>query len=241
MTGAPAPSRRRVLMGLLGVGGALAAGGFGPAFGRTLPFTDDVPGVLHLAATAELLAVTFYHAALSGASFRISDAQRGQLTGVLAAERGHLGALRRLGGRPLNGSLYLPADLLADAGRFVETGLHLETTFTSAYLAATHQFAERGEPGLAATAAQLGASEAQHLTLLSSLAGLGPGDVTLPTPSFRRVAEAAPVLAPYLEGGAGFTAFAAPTERELRALLGERGQFLSRTFEQAFGTGRKSV
>ena len=123
---------------------------------------------------------------------------------AMEAERGHIRTVRSLGGTALQQRFYLPERLLQDASVFVDTGLNLETALTGAYLAATRQFAELGQSALAATAAALGASEAQHLTLLGHLAGLSPDDLTLSTPSFRRATEALPVLAPFLSGGAGF-------------------------------------
>jgi len=157
-----------------------------------------------MAATSERLVTAFYQAALGGAAFHIDGKARTQLRMAMDAERGHLRAVRPLGGTALQQRFYLPDRLLQDASVFVDTGLKLEPTLAGAYLAATRQFAELGQPVLAATAAALGASEAQYLILLGHLAGLSPDDLTLSTPSFRRASDALPVLAPFLTGGAGF-------------------------------------
>lgn len=117
---------------------------------------------------------------------------------MLAAESHHLELLCSLGGRPLTASFALPARLLTDAGVFADTALKLEQISTSAYLGAAHQLAA-AQPELAATMAQIAASEAQHLTLLSQLSGYGPFRDTLPAASFRQMADTAPALAPYLK------------------------------------------
>lgn len=232
----PTTSNERTRRGFLsGLAGTLALAGFGQAFGqdRASPAALDHAAVLDLAATAEALAVTLYHQVLTTATFRVDEDTAEHLRAVLGAETHHLQLLKNLGATPLASRFHLPRGLLTDAGVFVDTALHLETAFTGAYLAATHQFAERGQPGLAATAAQLGASEAQHLTLLSQLAGLGPGDLTLPAASFRRVADAGPTLAPFLRNGPGSLGpVTLPRAEQLRLVLGQRAATPGRPFVQ---------
>lgn len=202
-------TRRGFLNGAAGVGVGIAAAGFSDILGTGAARASGLSGhdagaILDLAATAETLAIAFYQAALDGAAFHIDGKARTQLKMAMDAERGHLRTVRSLGGTALQQRFYLPDRLLQDASVFVNTGLKLETALAGAYLAATRQFAELGQPALAVTAASLGASEAQHLTLLGHLAGLSPDDLTLSTPSFRRASDALPVLAPFLSGGAGF-------------------------------------
>jgi hypothetical protein len=98
----------------------------------------------------------------------------------------------------------MPQRVLADARIFVDTGLRIETVFAGSYLAATHQFAALGQPKLAATAAQHGASEAQHLTQIAHIAGLQANDLSLPAPLFYQISDAMHALAPFIKGGAGF-------------------------------------
>ncbi|GBF04482.1 hypothetical protein DAERI_020079 [Deinococcus aerius] len=234
----PTTSNERTRRGFLrGLAGTLALTGFGQAFGqdRASTGTLDHAAVLDLAATAEALAVTLYHQALTTATFRMDGDTAEHLRAVLDAEAHHLEVLRSLGAAPLASRFYLPRELLPDAGAFADTALHLEAVFIGAYLAATHQFAQQGQPELAATAAQLGASEAQHLTLLSQLAGLGPGDLTLPAASFRRVADAGPALAPFLRGGPGALGpVALPQAEQLRLVLGQRAATPGRPFARTY-------
>lgn len=234
----PTTSNGRTRRGFLrGLTGTLALTGFGQAFGqdRARGTPLDHAAVLDLAATAEALAVTLYHQVLTGATFRMDEDTAEHLRAVLDAEAHHLEVLRSLGAAPLASRFYLHQGLLPDAGVFADTALHLEAVLTGAYLAATHQFAQQGQPELAATTAQLGASEAQHLTLLSQLAGLGPGDLTLPAADFRRVADAGPVLAPFLRGGPGSLGpVALPQAEQLRAVLGQRVATPGRPFVRTY-------
>lgn len=234
----PTTSNGRTRRGFLrGLAGTLALTGFSQAFGqdRARGAPLDHAAVLDLAATAEALAVTLYHQAVTGATFRMDGDTAEHLRAVLDAEAHHLEVLRSLGATPLASRFYLPQGLLSDAGVFADTALHLETVFTGAYLAATHQFAEQGQPELAATAAQLGASEAQHLTLLSQLAGLGPGDLMFPAADFRRVADAGPALAPFLRGEPGsFGPVALPQTEQVRLVLGPRAATPGRPFVRTY-------
>lgn len=202
-------TRRGFLNGAAGVGAGSAVGSFADILGIGAVRASGLSGhdavaILDLAATAETVAIAFYRTVIDGATFHIGGKALAGLKMALDAERGHLRTVRSLGGTALQQRFYLPDRLLQDASVFVETGLKLEPALAGAYLAATRQFAELGQPALAATAASLGASEAQHLTLLGHLAGLSADDLTLSTPSFRRASEALPVLVPFLTGGAGF-------------------------------------
>ncbi len=197
----------------------LAEAAGGPVAGGPV---EDVAAIVNLIATAETLAVTFYYTALTGATFHIDERAVASLAVVMDAEMGRLDTLRSLGGRSLNDRFYLPDRMLSDARVFVDAGLTIEATLAGAYLAATHQFAALGRPPLAATAARHAASAAQHLTLIGHLAGLAPHDVARPAPAFRRVADAAPALTPFLTKSAGYSELARiPSARQYRAALGD--------------------
>lgn len=236
-TESPTTSRRSLLRFL---SGGVAVAGFGQAFGHQPTFTAlrapaDPAGVLDMAATAEALAVSFYHHALGRAAFRMDADTRAHLHSMLAAEQGHLELLDTLGGRPLTRTFSLPQGIHDDAGVFASTGLHLEGVLTGAYIAASHQLATLGHPELAATAAQLGASEAQHLTLLSHLAGYGPGELTLPAAPLRLITDAPPVLAPFIAGPtAGRTQVTLPGAAEVRTLVGPRAAPAVSSFVDAY-------
>ncbi|MGX9688165.1 ferritin-like domain-containing protein [Deinococcus wulumuqiensis] len=207
---------------LRGLAGTAVAASFGDAFGlggAGVPVGQQ-GSVLDLAATAEALSVTLYAQVLSRGSFVLTPDTADDLRGVLAAEAHHLELLRSLGGRPLTTTFALPPQLLTDAGVFADTALKLEQISTSAYLGATHQLAVT-RPELAATMAQLAASEAQHLTLLSQLSGYGPFRDTLPAATFRRMADTAPALAPYLKTSQG-QGSPLPTNADVRRVLGTR-------------------
>lgn len=240
-TDRPTPNRRTLLRVLTG---GVAVAGFGQVFGAPPALASvrppaDPAGVLDMAATAEALAVTFYHHVLSGAAFRMDDTTRAHLHAMLAAEQEHLDLLATLGGRPLTRTFSLPDTLRGDAGAFASTGLHLEGVLTGAYIAASHQLATLGRPELAATAAQLGASEAQHLTLLSHLAGFGPGELTLPSAPLRLITDAAPVLAPFIGPvTAGRQRVPLPDAAAVLALVGPRRAPAIASFVAAHPAGR---
>lgn len=195
-----APNRRGFLKAL---GGAAAFAGFGQAFGQPVQNPKQLQlqtpeELLGLAATAEAISVTLYHHVLTEATFGIHDDALEQLRFVVQAEQNHLQLLSGLGGKTLADTFNLPSDLASDAHCFVQTALELERVCTGAYIAASYQFAQLGKPELAATAAQLGASEAQHLALLSQIAGYGPREVSLPEIPFKQLSDAPPVLAQFL-------------------------------------------
>ena len=226
---------RRVF--LRGLAGTAAAASFGEAFGlggAGAPLLGRDTSVLDLAATAEAVSVTLYAQVLGHASFFMDDRTRQDLRGVLAAEAHHLALLRSLDGRPLASSFGLPAGLLTDAGVFADAARHLEDVTTSAYLGATHQLAAAGQPELAATMAQLAASEAQHLTLLSQLSGYGPFRDTLPTASSRGTVDSTPVLARYLKPGV-----ALPSDAAVTALLGNSPVPRGKAFVQVYPPAKK--
>lgn len=230
------PSRRQVLGTLVGVGGLAAAGMLPGLSGVGSAPLSDHTNLLDLAATTEALTVTFYHAVLSGAEFVINDEAADQLRLMLDAERQHLELLRALGGTPQTGPFYLPVHLLADASVFVHSGQQLERVATGMYIAATHEFAALGQPTLAATAAQLAASEAQHQMLLSHLAGLGGVATSLPSSDFGRPVEVGPALASFLRRThASATPATLPTAGQLSAALNGRTSVPGRPFRPEAG------
>ncbi len=199
-------SRRNFLKGAAGIGGGAALASFAGAFGISTASAanDDTQTIANLAATAETLAVTFYYAAITGAQFSLSSDEVRYLRLAMDAEKYHLEVLQSLGGQSLTQQFYVPANVLSDVNTFINTGLAAETAFVGAYLAATRTFAEAGQGRLAATTAQHGASEFQHLTLIRDIAGLVPNDLALPAPIYYNVSDAVPTLAPFLNGGSGF-------------------------------------
>ncbi|MBK9711974.1 MAG: ferritin-like domain-containing protein [Kouleothrix sp.] len=231
-------TRRNFLKTAVGVGGGLTVANFGGVFGigSAEIAASDVSAIVNLAATAEALAVTLYYAVIAGATFYIGEQAIENLKLAMDAEMHHLQILQSLGGRPLTWQFHLPERMATDADVFVDTALKAETAFAGAYLAATHQLAVLGQPRLAATAAQHGASEAQHLMVMRHLAGFGPSDLTLPEPIFRQVSDALPTLAPFLKGGGGYRGpVSFPSPDSYQAAIGDTRAARARTFAQAYG------
>jgi hypothetical protein len=155
---------------------------------------------------------------------------------VMDAEMHHLQILQSFGGVSLAQQFYMPDRVLTDASTFVDTSLKTEKVSAGAYLAATHQFAVLGQPKLAATAAQHGASEAQHLTQIAHIAGLHASDLSLPAPLFYQMSDSIPALAPFLKGGAGFVGpLHCPSQSEYQAALGGAMAVRGKAFVHAYG------
>jgi len=233
-------TRRGFLKKSVAVGGGIAAASFIHAFGlgNVTTIDDDMATIVNLAATAETVAVTFYYAAITRATFLIGDEDMESLKRIMDAEMHHLQILRSFGGVAMTQQFYMPDRVLTDARIFVDTGLKTETVFAGAYLAATHQFAVLGQPKLAATAAQHGASEAQHLTQIAHIAGLRASDLSLPAPLFYQMSDAMPALAPFLKGGAGFgEPMRCPSPSDYQAALGDAMAERGQPFVQAYGPG----
>lgn len=218
-------SRRGFMKGAAGVGGGLAMASFASMFGlasaEAAAANDDPQTILNLAATAEALAVTFYYSGITAGKFDLDADDVLYLKLALDAEKYHYDFLTSAGGAALTTKFYVPANVLSDAGVFVQTGLAAETAFVAAYLAATRRFGEAGQGKLAATTAQHACSEAVHLALIRDIAGLPPNDLGLPAAIYYNVSDAVPTLAPFLRGGEGFIGpVAMPTQAQLDAALG---------------------
>lgn len=204
---AATPSRWGFLSGAAGVGVGFGAAGCVGLLGLSVADgaqaasqpDRDVAETLNLAATAESLSVTIYHAVLSTAAFHMDAVASETLAQVLEADTSHLRTLQELGGIATSGRFYLPSRLRSDASAFVRTASTVETALLEIYLALTPQVARLGRPEVAGTMARLAAGAAQHLTLINHLAGLRPIELTGPT----REQDAAALLTPFLRGGAG--------------------------------------
>lgn len=217
------PTRRRVLRTLVGTGGLLASGVVsGLAASPAVQVTEPLD-LLNQLATQEALLVTFYHTVLSGATFLVTDTAADQLRTMLDTQRQHLQLLTAQGGRPQAASFTLPEHLTADASVFVSTGQYLEQVSAATYVAATHDFAVLGRPVLAATAAQFGTAEAQHLALLSHLAGFEDIDLRTQTKHFGQAPDGLLALKRFIRPSKStgpLTPF--PTISQLSASLGGR-------------------
>jgi hypothetical protein len=219
-------SRRGMLKGAVGVGGALGLMSFSQVFGLKSASADhdrmdDVATIANLAATAETLAITSYYNTIALADdLGYDDEAVEYFRLALDSELYHLEVLQSLGGAALAQEFYVPAAFVSDLATNAQTFIAAETAFTGAYLAATRRFAELGEPRLAATTAQHAATEAEHLALSRLFAGLVPNPNALPAPIYYNVSDAVPTLLPFLQGADGFIGpVPAPSVDEVRALL----------------------
>lgn len=230
-------SRRTVLKGGLGV---VAAASFASAFGlkeaSASHDSQDTPEtILTLGTTAEMLAQTSYYNTIKDNPFNLSSAEIAYLKLALSAEMYHMKIWQSLGGVSLADKFFVPAKFLTDFAVNTNTFITAETAFTGAYLAATRRFAELGDPRLAATAAQFAATEAEHLAITRDIGGFVPNPNGLPAPIFYNVSDAAPVLAPFLQGAEGFIGpVDYPGEDAIMALLGDTQAFPVPTFTQVF-------
>ncbi|MDX2163773.1 MAG: ferritin-like domain-containing protein [bacterium] len=203
--------------------GASGLFGFSRAFAQEMAGeNDDIPTVLNLAATAELFATTHYLAAING-DLGLAEAQVNYLKAGFIAEQDHLDLLVSLGAQPVVTEFYVPENLFSDVALFAQITEIAETTFVSAYLAATRIFAEAGETAFAVTAAQIAGVEAEHRAFVRQLGGLLPNDRSYQEFQVANVSGVVPVLQPFLDGsGEGFVGpVAPPTAEEIAAVRAE--------------------
>jgi hypothetical protein len=196
--------RRGVKGGLvLAVGGtALAAAACGDdddpaastASSTAAEPVDDV-AIAQLAATAELLAVDFYGQGIDSGFFRADVLA--YMKAARMNEQDHYDALAEvLGAEAPSGLTFVyPEGTFASAKSIADTGAALETAFVGAYMGAIPVLSDNC---LKKVAAQIGANEAQHLTVLNSLAA---GGDLVPNPSLPDVLtaeEATAAVTPFL-------------------------------------------
>jgi hypothetical protein len=152
---------------------------------------EDI-ALLRLAAAAELVLHPFLYRAV--VSRRFDHDERGALRAARLADQRHYTELVPAIGpeAPVvdDFSIAFPARAFADRASIVTLGLSLERTLVGIYLSAVTSLQDAG---LRALASRIGASQATHLSLFSTLAGRGP--LAAPTPV--AVERATELLAPY--------------------------------------------
>ena len=160
-------------LALVGGGGILAAVTGGPA---SAAGAGDV-AILKVAATAELLAIDFYTRALAARRF-IGD-EKDYLRDARANERDHYAALAKAigSGAPKGLKFTYPAGAFKSRKATAKLGVALETAFVGAYLGAVTAFESNDLKGVAG---QIGASEAQHLSVFSDIAKDDPVGISFP-------------------------------------------------------------
>ncbi len=157
------------------------------------PVDDAAIGAL--AATAELLAIDFYSQAIDSGLFKAD--QLAYMQAARMNEQDHYDALAEVLGAdaPKDLTFMYPDGTFASAGSIAETGIALETAFVGAYMGAVPALSDNG---LRKVAAQIGANEAQHLTVLNSI---GADGALVPNPSLPEVLtaeEATAAVTPFL-------------------------------------------
>lgn len=204
-----------VIAGSAAVGASLS--NYSSLFGIRTAFAqtedDDLQTIINLAATAELFASTHYLAAINNAdALGFGDAIVDYLKAGFIAEWEHYQLLVGLGAEPVATEFYVPENLFSDAATFAAISEVAETTFVSAYLAATRIFAGSEETvAFAVTTAQIAGVEAEHRALVRQIGGLLPNDRTYQDFQFMNVSDAVPVLEPFLTGEAeGFVGPVSP-------------------------------
>src|SRR2546423_1495149 len=148
---------------------ALVAGGsiLGLAQGTALGATAADADIAKLAATAELLAIDFYTRAI--ASNHLKRDELGYLASALKNERAHYAALKGVLGSqtPAGLEFKYPAGAFASRHSIGALGQALETAFVGAYMGAVTALKSNALKGVAA---EIGACESRHLSVLSNIA-----------------------------------------------------------------------
>jgi hypothetical protein len=193
-------SRAQFLRCGVGGGAALVAGGAvlglaAPAGARVAqePTEEDLATV-RLAASAELLAQAFYTGALGSNKF--SREEQSSLERAQANEKDHYAALAEVLGETApvadDFEFVFPKDAFSLRGRMLRLGTVLKTVFVGTYAGAAGSLSD---PALRLVAAQIAASESQHLSVMSALRGGSP--VGRAFPQTFDIDQASAVLDPF--------------------------------------------
>jgi hypothetical protein len=175
---------------------ALVAGGsmLGLAQGTALGATSTDADIAKLAATAELLAIDFYTRAI--ASKQLKGDELGYLASAMENERAHYAALKGVlrSQTPAGLTFRYPAGAFASRHAIGGLGQALETAFVGAYMGAVTALKSNELKGVAA---EIGACESRHLSVLSNIAA---GQIA-PAPDLPKVlsaAQATKAVSPFL-------------------------------------------
>ena len=190
-------TRAQFLRSAGGSGLALIAGGsvLGLAQGTALAATSsgDV-AIAKLAATAELLAIDFYTRAI--ASKQLKGDELSYLGAALGNEQAHYAALKGVLGSatPKGLTFKYPPGSFSSRRHIGTLGQALETAFVGAYMGAVS--ALQSNP-LKAVAAEIGACESRHLSVLTNIAA----NMIVPAPNLPEVltaAQATKAVSPFI-------------------------------------------
>ena len=175
---------------------ALVAAGslLGLAEGTALGAASADADIAKLAATAELLAIDFYGRAID--SKQLKGDELAYLAGARDNERAHYAALKGVlkSAAPKNLHFKYPAKAFASRNSIGMLGEALETAFVGAYMGAVTSLQSNE---LKAVAAEIGACESRHLSVLTNIAA----GVIVPAPDLPKVltaAQATAAVSPFL-------------------------------------------
>jgi hypothetical protein len=162
----------------------------GTAFGAASADAD----IAKLAATAELLAIDFYAHAID--SKQLKGDELAYLAGARDNERAHYAALKGVlkSATPKNLHFKYPMHAFASRKSIGMLGEALETAFVGAYMGAVTSLQSNE---LKAVAAEIGACESRHLSVLTNIAA----GVIVPAPDLPKVltaAQATAAVSPFL-------------------------------------------
>lgn len=165
---------------------ALVAGGsvLGLAQGTALGAGTADTDIAKLAATAELLAIDFYTRAIASRKFKTDELA--YMQAALGNEQAHYKALAGVLGKaaPEGLKFKYPGGAFASAKAIGSLGMALETAFVGAYMGAVTALKSNDLKGVAA---QIGANESRHLSVLTNIAA---GGVIVPAPALPKVLTA---------------------------------------------------
>jgi len=164
---------------------ALVAGGtvLGLAEGTALAAPKADADIAKLAATAELLAIDFYKRAIASKKFKRDELA--YMSAALGNEQAHYKALAGVLGKaaPKGLRFKYPRGSFASAKAIGSLGQALETAFVGAYMGAVTALKSNELKGVAA---QIGANESRHLSVLTNIAA----GVIVPAPALPKVLTA---------------------------------------------------
>jgi len=177
------PTGTGTSVGTAGTGPTLPQSfGFFPAVTSGTYTSENIGDIFNVASTAEVFAVTLLTAAVNNATtIGLKGLILQTVQAALAEEQDHLDFLLSVGAKPLTMTFTVPdPKILTDYTTFFSTLEGIENLFIAAYMTATREFAELGQPTLAKFAYQIGGTEAEHRVVVRAALALNGNDHTPP-------------------------------------------------------------
>jgi hypothetical protein len=187
---------------------------------------DSLQSGLDALATMEAAAVTLLGVARQRDQDGELDLGEDAVTVLRAAQcqdEQHYHALLAAGGVPIVDSFTLPEQLVADRTALLVGVLELKAIGIAGYMALARAWATRGDGSQVEIAYQMGAVEAQHVSLAQALVGVSPAnDRAFARWLFADPAEAVDALHALglLEGSGEAVPFPGPLDRICRGVFG---------------------